>query len=80
MAQARTNPPESSLTQRQRQILGLLRAGKVNKEIASELGIGIGTVKQHVVALFKRLNVRNRAMAASSGVSTIRGMDEGGAE
>lgn len=77
--QARASTPQSELTHRQRQILKLLRAGKVNKEIASELGIGVGTVKQHVVALFKRLNVRNRAMAASSGVSTMQGMDEGGA-
>lgn len=55
------------LTPRQRQILELLRVGKVNKEIAKELGIEIGTVKQHVVALFKRLNVSNRTMAASRG-------------
>lgn len=55
------------LTGRQRQILDLLRAGKVNKEIANELGIGLGTVKQHVVAIFKKLKVRNRAMAVSRG-------------
>ncbi len=53
------------LSPRQRQILQLLRAGKVNKEIASELQIGVGTVKQHVVALFKRLQVSNRAMAVA---------------
>ena len=57
------------LTPRQRQILELLKAGKVNKEIANELGIGLGTVKQHMVALFKRLNVRNRTMAVSQGIS-----------
>lgn len=56
------------LSQRQRQILELLQAGKVNKEIARELGISLGTVKQHVVALFKRLNVKNRAMAVSRGM------------
>jgi hypothetical protein len=42
-----------------------LRDGKGNKEIAYELGINIGTVKQHVVALFKKLNVRNRTMAVA---------------
>ncbi|TAN71157.1 MAG: hypothetical protein EPN17_02375 [Methylobacter sp.] len=56
------------LTQRQQQILALIKAGKVNKEIANELGIGLGTVKQHVVALFKKLNVSNRTMAASQGL------------
>lgn len=57
------------LTPRQQQILKLLEAGKVNKEIAAELGIGIGTVKQHVVALFRRLNVKNRTMAVSRGLA-----------
>lgn len=56
------------MTPRQRQILELLRAGKVNKEIARELGIGLGTVKQHTVALFKKLKVRNRAMAVTHGM------------
>lgn len=58
-----------SLSPRQQQILALLRAGKVNKEIAEELGIGLGTVKQHVVALFKKLHVRNRTMAVSRGAA-----------
>lgn len=59
--------PQPELTQRQSQILKLLQAGKVNKEVARELGIGVGTVKQHIVALFKKLNVSNRAMAVSRG-------------
>lgn len=61
--------PEGSLSPRQRQILDLLRQGKANKEIATQLGIGVGTVKQHVVALFKKLNVSNRAMAVSRGLA-----------
>lgn len=63
------SPSHVELTPRQRQIMELLRAGKVNKEIARELGIGVGTVKQHVVTLFKRLNVRNRTMAVSRGLA-----------
>lgn len=59
------------LTQRQQQILALIRAGKVNKEIANELGIGLGTVKQHVVALFKKLHVSNRTMAVSQGLNQV---------
>lgn len=55
------------LTPRQLEILALLKAGKANKDIAYELGIGLGTVKQHVVALFKKLNVTNRAMAVGKG-------------
>ena len=59
---------QRDLSPRQHQILDLLRAGKVNKEIARELGIGLGTVKQHVVALFKKLDVSNRTMAVSRGI------------
>lgn len=66
-------PAVPELTARQRQILDLLQAGKVNKEIAKELGIEIGTVKQHVVALFKRLNVSNRTMAVSRGLALLGG-------
>lgn len=54
-----------SLSPRQRQILTLLRAGKSNKEIATDLNIGLGTTKQHLVTLFKKLGVTNRAMAIS---------------
>jgi DNA-binding CsgD family transcriptional regulator len=70
---AHATPDTQELTQRQREILTLLRAGKVNKEIARELGIGLGTVKQHVVAIFKRLRVNNRAMAAAHHGATIDG-------
>lgn len=66
LSQAADQP---ELSPRQRQILELLKAGKVNKEIANELGIGLGTVKQHVVALFKKLHVRNRTMAVSHGLN-----------
>jgi DNA-binding CsgD family transcriptional regulator len=70
---AQTASGSQELTHRQREILTLLRAGKVNKEIARELGIGLGTVKQHVVAIFKRLHVNNRAMAAARREATIDG-------
>jgi len=67
MAMNERKQPEqfSDLTPRQLQILKLLQAGKPNKELSQELGIGLGTVKQHLVALFKKLNVKNRAMAVS---------------
>ena len=60
-----------ALTPRQRDILRLLCEGKVNKEIARELDIGLGTVKQHMVALFKRLQVSNRSMAVSHGMALL---------
>jgi len=68
------------LTQRQQQILALIKAGKVNKEIANELGIGLGTVKQHVVALFKKLHVSNRTMAVSQGLNLAPANESDSAE
>jgi DNA-binding CsgD family transcriptional regulator len=65
----------TTLTARQEQILALLRSGKANKEIAEELGIGVGTVKQHLVALFKRLGVTNRAMAVGTGTVAPQAAD-----
>lgn len=72
MNETERNAPQPELTQRQLQILKLLQAGKVNKEVAQELGIGLGTVKQHIVAIFKKLNVSNRAMAASQGMELFQ--------
>ncbi|EIC23427.1 LuxR C-terminal-related transcriptional regulator [Thiorhodovibrio frisius] len=60
-------PRALALTPRQRQILGLMCKGKVNKEIANELDISLGTVKQHIAALFKRMQVQNRSMAVAQG-------------
>jgi DNA-binding NarL/FixJ family response regulator len=54
----------SALTQRQLQVLELMRQGHANKSIALRLGLRETTVKVHVKAILKRLNVRNRTQAA----------------
>lgn len=53
----------SILTPRQREVLGLLGEGKSNKEIARILELAEGTVKLHVTAILKALNVNNRTRA-----------------
>ena len=51
------------LTERQVDVLQLLSQGKPNKLIGRVLGISEGTVKIHLAAIFRALNVRNRTEA-----------------
>lgn len=55
---------DEALTDRERQILQLIAAGKSNKHIARELGISDGTVKVHVKNLLRKLHLRSRLEAA----------------
>lgn len=52
------------LTEREREVLGLLIRGRSNKEIGSELCISEDTVKSHLKTLFTKLRVRDRTGAA----------------
>ncbi len=47
-------------TPREKQVLGMLVAGKSNKEIAEPLGIEERTVKAHVAKLLRKVGVQNR--------------------
>jgi DNA-binding NarL/FixJ family response regulator len=52
------------LTPRQRDVLVLLTKGLSNKEIARRLHLAEGTVKLHLAAILKTLDVTNRVQAA----------------
>lgn len=56
--------PFSELTPREYEILGLLAEGQTNKVIARNLGISDGTVKLHVKAILRKLNINSRITAA----------------
>jgi DNA-binding NarL/FixJ family response regulator len=61
-----SSPPQAeALTARQREVLALLIRGFTNKAISSSLGIELGTVRSHVAAIFRVLDVRNRTEAAA---------------
>lgn len=62
-AAARTTPRELGLTARQAQVLALILQGKPNKVICRELGLAEGTVKIHVAAILRALNVSTRTQA-----------------
>ena len=51
------------LTKREKELLELLSKGLLYKEIAQELGITIGTVKQHIHKIYDKLQVNNKTEA-----------------
>lgn len=61
-------PPEllSSLTRRQLLVLERMSKGESNKQIAYNLNIAETTVKAHVSAILRKLNVHNRIQAVLS--------------
>jgi DNA-binding NarL/FixJ family response regulator len=59
---------EYSLTQREHDILALLAEGRSNREIAQALFLSEKTVKAHLAAIFRKLNVTNRTQAAMMAV------------
>lgn len=59
----RTTPRDLGLTARQAQVLALILQGKPNKVICRELGLAEGTVKIHVAAILRALNVSTRTQA-----------------
>ncbi|MFC1680054.1 response regulator [Elusimicrobiota bacterium] len=57
------------LTQTQMRVLALLGEGKSNKEIASDLGCNVKTVKNHLNIIFQKFDVKNRTEAVVKGIN-----------
>jgi DNA-binding NarL/FixJ family response regulator len=68
----------TELTEREREILALLGEGYSNREIAEELIITVGTVKNHVHNILDKLDVHTRKQAAM--VARQLALGEGKAE
>ncbi len=64
LAEEGTEPDLAALTPRQREILELVVEGLSNVEIGKRLFLTESTVKQHLHAAYKLLNVQNRTQAA----------------
>ena len=56
---------QHNLTPRQVQVVRLLKQGMSNQQIANTLFVSIPTVKTHIAAIFKTLNVKSRAETIS---------------
>jgi len=57
------NDPLQSLTKTERILLQSLSQGRTNKELATEHGIAVNTVKFHLRNLYDKLAVKNRSQA-----------------
>ncbi|VAX18415.1 hypothetical protein MNBD_NITROSPINAE04-1650 [hydrothermal vent metagenome] len=55
-----SNGPSSSLSSREQEIVDMARAGYDNNAISASLGITHATVKQHLKAIYRKLDVNNR--------------------
>ncbi|MGY2704776.1 response regulator [Nocardioides sp. HB32] len=71
MANFATRPPVTAvappgfadLSEREREVLAMIGAGRSNAEIAAALVISMATVKTHVRHIFAKLDLRDRAQA-----------------
>jgi DNA-binding NarL/FixJ family response regulator len=63
-----TTEPKNELTDREREVLGLVSRGATNREIAGSLTITENTVKVHLRRILDKLDLRNRQQAAAYAV------------
>lgn len=54
---------------RENQVWELLAQGKTNNQIAQALGISLGSVRLHIVSLFRKLGVTSRAGAVMANIA-----------
>ena len=60
---AETTQQVAELTPQQLKVLGMIKQGLLNKQIAYDLNISEATVKAHVTAIMRKLGVNNRTQA-----------------
>jgi DNA-binding CsgD family transcriptional regulator len=63
-----TRADGQALTQAERQVAGLVAAGRTNREAAAELYMGLRTVEAHLSAVYRKLGVRSRSELARAWV------------
>jgi DNA-binding NarL/FixJ family response regulator len=65
VAPTAASDPVYELTQRERDVVGLIAQGLSNKQIAHRLSIEVATVKSHVHRILAKLNVERRAQVVA---------------
>jgi DNA-binding NarL/FixJ family response regulator len=64
-AQGRPEHGPESLTEREREVMGLIARGRANRAIAEQLYISEKTVKNHIRNIYEKLAVGSRAEATA---------------
>jgi LuxR family maltose regulon positive regulatory protein len=62
---SKQQPLIEPFSERELDVLRLIREGYSNQEIARELVIALGTVKAHTASLYRKLNVATRTQAVA---------------
>ena len=65
----RATPSLDSLTGREREVLGLIARGLLNKEIAAALGISVRTVEAHRESVMRKLDARSVAALTRAAIA-----------
>ena len=69
-------PTEAELTNREKEVLVLVAGGFCNKEIASNLNVGVRTVETHRERIMRKLSIHSVAgltrFAVAKGLVTLR--------
>ncbi|GAA4231660.1 DNA-binding NarL/FixJ family response regulator [Streptosporangium album] len=63
-------PEQQTLSRREFEVLGLIARGATNREIAAKLFITEATVKTHLLHIFAKLKVNDRAAAVAAAYET----------
>jgi DNA-binding NarL/FixJ family response regulator len=67
----------AKLSIRERQVTALVIRGKLNKEIAFELHLTEGTVKEYMNRIFRKLGIANRVTLAMWALTSPEAQEQG---
>lgn len=63
-------PVQARLTEREKDVLRLLSKGRRNQEIASELGLSVRSVGNHLAKIYNKLHIHGRSQAVLYAIKT----------
>ncbi|XVV13752.1 response regulator transcription factor [Actinoplanes sp. CA-131856] len=78
LAHVRGATPQPALSDRELEVLRVVARGRNNRECAAELFISQATVKTHLLHIYEKLGVTDRAAAAAVAAAFERGLLSGG--